>query len=105
MELYTAGGRRLTYICLYYLAIIPVLSLLESPLALEGLLEGLLQSLLDSLLGSLLHSLHESLLESLLRACFRASLREPPMREPRLREPHFGRSGVFHRKLLADGKL
>jgi len=27
------------------------------------------------------------------------------LREPRFREPCFGRSGVFYRKLLADGKL
>jgi len=71
MELYTAGGRRWTYTCLYSLAAIPVLSPLESLLALESLLDSLLRSLLDSLLGSLLHSLLESLLESLLgRATF-----------------------------------
>ena len=65
MELYTAGGQRWTYTFLYSLAVIPVLSLLESPVALESLL----RSLLDSLLDSLRHRLLESLLQ-------RATLRE-----------------------------
>jgi len=50
MELYTAGGRRWTYTCLYSLAVIPVLSQLESPLAIESLRESLLHSLLENVL-------------------------------------------------------
>jgi len=84
MELYTDGGRRWTDTCLYSLAVIPVLSPLESQLALESLLESLLRNLIDSLL------------DSCLIAC---------LGEPRLREPHFGRSRVFHGKLLGDGTL
>jgi hypothetical protein len=71
MELYTAGSWRWAYICLYCLAVIPVLytvslSPLESLLALGSLLGSLLRSLLDSLHEGLLDSLHHSVLESLL---------------------------------------
>jgi len=55
-------------------------SLLESPVVLERLLESLFEILLESLLDTL--------------------LQKPPLRELR-----FGRSRVFHGKLLADGKL
>jgi hypothetical protein len=49
------------------------------------------ESLRESLLESLLESLFESLLASHLERAF-------------LREPRIGRSRVFHKKLLADGK-
>jgi hypothetical protein len=69
----------------FYVAIPVLYTVAESPL------ECMLWSVLESLLESLLEGLLESLFESRLRAF--------------LTEPGAGRSIVFHRKLLADGKL
>jgi hypothetical protein len=44
-------------------------------------------------------------LEACFIACLKACSRELPWSKPGLREPCFRRSGGFHWKLLADGKL